>query len=96
MSYLSFFEDRLSQLTLSELIAVVGNKVPPPPINPSFLNRIFNQEETFWLFLGQVLSATQTCQEALKKAQMWLSSPNKSNKIKSLLIHPAIARREHG
>jgi hypothetical protein len=77
MSYLSSFGNRLSHLTLSELIAVVGDKVPPPPINPSFLDRIFNQEETFWLFLSQILSATQSCGEALKKAQMWLSSSNK-------------------
>lgn len=81
MSYLSFFGNRLSHLTLSELIAVVGDKVPPPPINPSFLDRIFNQEETFWLFLGQVLSATQSCGEALKKAQMWLSSSNKKKAL---------------
>lgn len=76
MSYLSSFLNRLSGLTLSELAALVGDKIPPPPANPSFLDRIFNQERTFWLFLGQILSATQSCQEALKKAQMWLSALN--------------------
>lgn len=86
MSYLSTFWNRLSHLRLSELAAVVGDRIPSPPINPSFLDRIFNQERTFWLFLGQVLSATQSCQEALKKAQMWLSlSHSDSDKKKHLL-----------
>lgn len=76
MSYLCAFWNRLSCLPLNELGAVVGDKIPAPPRNPSFLNRIFNQERTFWLFLGQILSATQSCQEALKKAQMWLSTLN--------------------
>ncbi len=70
---LSVSWDRLSHLTLSELVAVVGDKIPPPIPDPSFLDRIFNQERTFWLFLNQILSATQSCREALKKAQMWLS-----------------------
>lgn len=81
MSYLSSFGNRLSHQNLSELIAVVGDKIPPPPINPSFLDRIFNQEQTFWLFLGQVLSATQSCREALIKAQMWLTSSNKKKPL---------------
>lgn len=72
MSFLSFFWNQLSDLTLSELASVVGDKIPSPPINPCFLDRIFNQERTFWLFLSQVLSATQSCKEALRKAQMWL------------------------
>jgi hypothetical protein len=70
---LSFSWNRVSHWTLSELVAVVGDKIPPPPPNPSFLDRIFNQERTFWLFLNQVLSATQSCRVALKQAQMWLS-----------------------
>jgi hypothetical protein len=69
----SFSWNRLSQWTLSELVEVVGDKIPPPSPDPSFLDRIFNQERTFWLFLSQILSATQSCREALKKAQMWLS-----------------------
>lgn len=77
MSYLSSFGNWMSHLTLSELMAVVGDKVPPPPINPSFLDRIFNQGQTFWLFLSQVLSANQSCGEALKKAQMGLFFSNK-------------------
>jgi hypothetical protein len=77
MLSLSALWNQLSHLTLSELAAIVGDKIPSPPVNPSFLNRTFNQERTFWLFLGQVLSATQSCQEALKKAQMWLASSNK-------------------
>lgn len=69
---LSFSWHRLSQWSLSELVAVVGDKIPSPSPNPSFLDRIFNQERTFWLFLSQILSATQSCREVLKKAQMWL------------------------
>lgn len=90
MSYVSSFCNHLSALTLSELSAVVGDRIPSPPPNPSFLERIFTQERTFWLFLGQVLSATQSCQEALKKAQGWLSvlsSTSSSDKKKHLLQH---------
>ncbi len=81
MSYLSISWNRLSHLTLSELVAIVGDKIPPPPLNPSFLDRIFNQERTFWLFLGQILSATQSCGEALKKAQMWLLLSDKKKPL---------------
>lgn len=77
MSFLTSSWNQLSHLTLSELAAVVGERIPPPPVNPSFLDRIFNQERTFWLFLGQILSATQSCGDALKKAQMWLLLSNK-------------------
>jgi len=94
MSYLSSFGNRLSHLTLSELMGVVGDKIPPPPINPSFLHRIFTQEETFWLFLSQILSPNQSCEEALIKAQMRLSSSN--IKKNSLLVRPPIVRREAG
>lgn len=81
MSFVSSLWNRLSYLTLSELVAIVGDKIPLPPINPSFLNRIFNQERTFWLFLGQILSADQSCDGALKKAQMWLSTLNKKKHL---------------
>jgi len=81
MPRLSSFWNRLSYLTLNELAAVVGDRIPPPPINPSFLNRVFNQERTFWLFLGQVLSSTQSCQEALKKAQKWFLLSTKKKHI---------------
>jgi hypothetical protein len=81
MSRLSAMLARLTHLTLSELSVVVGSKIPLPPINPSFLDRIFNQERTLWLFLGQILSATQSCQEALKKAQMWLAFSDKKKHL---------------
>ncbi len=85
MSYLQAYAKRLQRLTLSELVEVVGEKIPEPPADPSFLNRIFNQERTFWLFLSQILSEDQTCSEAVKKAQMWLLSTEELDKKKHLL-----------
>lgn len=73
--YVSTFWDRFASSTLCELVALVGDRIPFPDIDPRQRDRIFNQWRTFWLFLGQILSATQACQEALKKAQMWLSLP---------------------
>jgi hypothetical protein len=74
-NYVSTFWDRFASSTLCELVALVGDRIPFPDIDPRQRDRIFNPWRTFWLFLGQILSATQACQEALKKAQMWLSLP---------------------
>jgi hypothetical protein len=83
MNYISSFWDRLASSTLCELVALVGDMIPLPEISTLQLqrDRIFNQWRTFWLFLGQILSATQACQEALIKAQLWLalSAPDKKD-----------------
>lgn len=77
MNYISSFWGRLASSTLCELVALVGDMIPLPEISTSQSqlkrDRIFNQWRTFWLFLGQILSATQACQEALMKAKLWLS-----------------------
>lgn len=69
---LSAFWSRLSDSSLCELIELLGDNVPLPEVNPKRRDRVFNQWRTFWLFLGQILSATQSCCETLKKAQAWL------------------------
>jgi len=85
--YVSTFWDRLASSTLCELVAIVGDRIPlpEPETSPSQRDRIFNPWRTFWLFLGQILSASQACNEALKKAQMWLSLPALPDKKKHLL-----------
>ena len=69
---LSAFWSRLTDSSLCELIELLGNNVPFPEVDPKRRDRVFNQWRTFWLFLGQILSATQSCCETLKKAQAWL------------------------
>ena len=72
---LSTFWDRLAGSSLCELVELFGGKVPWPDVSkqaPYPRDRVFNQWRTFWLFLGQVLSSSQTCREALRKAQAWL------------------------
>ncbi len=99
MFQVSSFYTQLSAFSFSELSAVVGERIPPPPVNPSFLDRIFTQERTFWLFLGQILSATQSCQEALKKASMWFSALNLNKKkhlIQYLRLLPGESQAEPG
>jgi len=72
LKQLSAFWSRLAESSLCELIELLGNNVPLPEVDPKRRDRIFNQWRTFWLFLGQILSATQSCCETLKKAQAWL------------------------
>ena len=62
---------------------------PDPDTHYHYRDRVFNPWRTFWLFLGQVLSVTQTCREALRKAQAWLCL----NKKKSHPGHLPTARR---
>jgi hypothetical protein len=72
---LSTFWDRLVSSSLCELVELFGAIVPWPDVpkqDPYPRDRVFNQWRTFWLFLGQVLSASQSCREALRKAQAWL------------------------
>jgi hypothetical protein len=69
---LSAFWSRLADSSLCELIELLGDNVPLPEVDPKRRDRVFNQWRTFWLFLGQILSATQSCSETLKKAQAWL------------------------
>lgn len=70
--YVSTFWDRLAESSLCELVELVGDRIPLPDIDTSSRDRIFNPWRTFWLFLGQVLSFTQSCREALIKAHAWL------------------------
>ncbi|MHC4139649.1 MAG: hypothetical protein ACYSR1_07335 [Planctomycetota bacterium] len=74
MKSLSTFLNRVVSSTLCELVVLFGERVPFPDMDllSSTRNRVFNLWRTFWLFLGQVLSATQSCREALRKAQAWL------------------------
>jgi len=81
---ISNFWSRFANSALSELVELFGNKIPLPEVPPlrqvpkgkivrdkyEPRDRIFNQWRTFWLFLSQVLSLAQTCNEALKKAQV--------------------------
>ncbi|HLP45386.1 MAG TPA: hypothetical protein VK469_05545 [Candidatus Kapabacteria bacterium] len=69
---LSAFWSRLTDSSLCELIELLGDNIPFPEVDPKKRDRVFNQWRTFWLFLGQILSATQSCSETLKKAQAWL------------------------
>jgi hypothetical protein len=71
--YISYYWDRFANSTLCELVSLFGDKITAPEISNDYRNRIFNSWRTFWLFLGQIFCANQSCQEALKKAQMWLS-----------------------
>lgn len=72
LKQLSAFWSRLVDSSLCELIELLGDNVPLPEVDPKTRDRVFNQWRTFWLFLGQILSATQSCCETLKKAQAWL------------------------
>jgi hypothetical protein len=67
----SMIFNHLASSSLCELADLVGDRVPSPDKDQSLRNRIFNQWRTFWLFLAQVLSVTQTCREVLRKAQAW-------------------------
>lgn len=78
-NYLNSYWERLSGSSLCELVELFGNKISWPELQSSheYRDRIFNQWRTFWLFLGQVLSHSQVCTEALKKAQGWLWTKKK-------------------
>lgn len=83
---ISSFWSRFASSTLSELVELFGNKIHLPEVPPlrqvpkgkkvrdeyESRDRIFNQWRTFWLFLAQVFTLGQTCNEALKKAQVWI------------------------
>lgn len=78
--YVSTFWDRLAESSLCELVELVGERIPFPDIDTSSRDRIFNSWRIFWLFLGQVLSYTQTCRESLIKARAWLLLTDKDKK----------------
>ncbi len=73
-NYLSNFVKRLADSSLCELVELFGNQVCWPALDSChhYRNRVFNQCQTFWIFVGQVLSYSQSCCEALRKAQAWL------------------------
>lgn len=78
--------NQLAGSALCELEELFGSKISQPDVAPvrqvrkgkpvrenyEPRERIFNQWRTFWIFLGQTLSWTQSCSEAVKKAQAWL------------------------
>lgn len=76
MNYLSGYWNYLASSTLCELVELFGDRISWPRSesvsNHCWRNRVFNQWRTFWVFLGQVLSISQNCCEALRKAQAWL------------------------
>lgn len=73
LNLVSSYWSRLAVSSLCELVELFVDKVPLPDIDLSCKDRVFNPWRTFWLFLGQILTVTQTCREALRKAQVWLS-----------------------
>ncbi|UCH94289.1 MAG: IS4 family transposase [Candidatus Aminicenantes bacterium] len=85
-NYVSTFWGRVASSALCELVNLFGGMVSFPgrdvyrdrkkdkDVFPR--DRIFNQWRTFWIFFGQILSLTQSCREALKKAQVWLFMSN--------------------
>jgi hypothetical protein len=94
MNYMSRYWKRLAGSALCELVELFGDKISWPELEPEpepepdsihvhyYRDRVFNQWRTFWMFLGQVLSVSQTCCEALRKAQGWLWHKEKKNFIK--------------
>ena len=76
MKYLSSYCGYLTHSTLCELVELFGDMISWPQSesvsNHCWRNRVFNQWRTFWVFLGQALSISQNCCEALRKAQAWL------------------------
>jgi len=88
--HLSAFWNRLAGSTLCELSDLFADKVPEPEleyldVKPIVYrrDRIFTPWRTFWMFTGQILSATQTCREALRKAQVWICLDNIKNEKKN-------------
>jgi len=84
--HMSVLWSHLVGSTLSELVAIFGDKISLPDVAPvrqlrkgsqvraeyEPRDRIYNQWRTFWMFLGQVMSWTQSCREAQRKFQVWL------------------------
>lgn len=73
------FNDKISW---PELPSGHGNSSKNDKVNKAnksgeYRDRIFNQWRTFWIFLGQTLSHSKACSEALKKAQVWLWNQDK-------------------
>lgn len=85
------FWKRLADSSLSELVDLFGNQISWWELSspPGSRNRVFDQWQTFWIFIGQVLSHSQTCCEALRKAQLWLLLKRKK---KFLPTHRPIVR----
>ncbi len=68
-NYLNSYWQRLADSSLCELVELFGDKIIWPEGVPALglQSRVFTPWRTFWLFLGQVLSHSQACVEALKK-----------------------------
>jgi hypothetical protein len=64
---------QLLQLPLAQLVKAAGSIVCPPKERPE-RQRVFTPWVTFWIFLGQVLSAAPSCREALRHGQAWMRS----------------------
>ena len=63
----------LRQIPVCDIVAAAGDILRPPDDAP-LRQRIFTPWHTFWLFLAQVLNATQTCREVVRGAQAWWAS----------------------
>jgi hypothetical protein len=92
-NYVSTYWSRLTESSLCELVELVGERIPLPDIDTSSRDRIFNSWRIFWLFLGQVLSITQACREALIKARSWILLSDKKKTfqpIRPVFVRPAV------
>ncbi len=96
LNNVSTFWGRIAPCCLCELVELFGHLIPWPGVNIKSRDRVFNSWRTFWLFLAQVLSASQTCREALRKGQAWLllqAHPDKKKKshlIRRLIVSLAV------
>lgn len=61
---------RMATLSLCEIVALFGQWIDSSVLaqQQNSRRRIFPLENTFWLFLAQILSPTMSCAEAVKKA----------------------------
>ncbi len=92
---MSSFWRRLADSPLCELVELFGNQVCWPQLDTPvrYRDRVFGQWQTFWIFVGQVLSHSQSCCEALRKAQAWLWLKGKK---RSQPTHRPIVRHAPG
>lgn len=91
-NYIDSYWDRLADSALCELVELFKDKISWPDLSSGreSRDRIFNQWRTFWIFLGQVISHSQGCIEALRKAQAWLWNKKKSLPTRLLSANPEV------
>ena len=66
MNYIDSYWGHLAGSSLCELVELFKDKISWPDLvsDHESRDRIFNQWRTFWIFLGQVISHSQSCIEA--------------------------------